>query len=284
MGKINKGSVDKNKWCNACEALKKNGSDFYMNGVTNAVCKALMDNKGFDPGSDRDNCEDLHDANDCLIANLYDELDAYDVCDWKEFMCMLIPNLYNMLEAMICSECGLWNHLAMDNIDVELRIVVNGTSSSASDSYSIARNGSFWFKTSDLISAGNPYAHIEIYGKVGYCFTLKSGNKLYYKISNNKLDRIKYTIVNTGGIASTPKRTFKIPNSSSPTIWYKDMNKSFDENVNKTVAINKEGTVNPGKDSGWITVMHQIGDWVIDESVDYQIRFVNRNRDTLPNC
>lgn len=97
--------------CDACSDLQENSADFVQNGVTNAVCTSLKNDTGFNPSSDNDNCDDLNNANDCLIGNMEDEIDAYDVCDWKEYMANFVHNVWNVIKAMICSMCGLWTNV-----------------------------------------------------------------------------------------------------------------------------------------------------------------------------
>lgn len=96
------------KNCQACNDLQEKSSNFVLNGVTNAVCTSLKNNTGFNPSSGHKDCVDLEDANDCLIGNLENEINAYDVCDWKEFMRMFLGNIYNVIKAIICAICGLW--------------------------------------------------------------------------------------------------------------------------------------------------------------------------------
>lgn len=96
--------------CSACTDLREYAPNFVQNGVDATVCGSLMNNHGLNPSltSLHSNCEDLHDVNDCLIGRMTDELEAYDVCDWKEFMQKHNSNLYELLKALICSDCGQW--------------------------------------------------------------------------------------------------------------------------------------------------------------------------------
>lgn len=99
--------------CDACNNLREYAPEFVQNGVNENVCASLMNNTGLNPGLTvlHDNCDDLHDVNDCLIGRMTDELEAYDVCDWKDFMQKQNSNLYETLKAIICSTCGLWKKL-----------------------------------------------------------------------------------------------------------------------------------------------------------------------------
>lgn len=99
--------------CSACNDLREYAPNFVQNGVIDGVAASLINNTGFNPALTvlHKNCEDLNDANDCLIGRMGDELEAYDVCDWKKFMGKYIPNNYELLKAMIAGACGQWEFL-----------------------------------------------------------------------------------------------------------------------------------------------------------------------------
>ena len=94
--------------CTACNDLREYAPDFVVNGTSDEVMEHLEKNEGLSGASGHKNCGDLLDVNDCLIGNMEDELDAYDVCEWKDFMGAFIPNLYETIKAMIASACGQW--------------------------------------------------------------------------------------------------------------------------------------------------------------------------------
>lgn len=94
--------------CEACEALRQEVPSLIVNGFDDDMYTSLENNTGLSPSSGNDDCTDLHNLNDCLVGNLETEVDAYDVCDWKEFTKMLISNVWTTLKAMICAICGLW--------------------------------------------------------------------------------------------------------------------------------------------------------------------------------
>lgn len=96
--------------CNACAELQEHSPDFVVNGVTDTVANSLKNNTGINPANGHSDCQDLNDANDCLIGNMEDEVDAYEVCNWKDFMADFIHNLWSVLGAMIAAICGLWTH------------------------------------------------------------------------------------------------------------------------------------------------------------------------------
>lgn len=94
--------------CTACNDLREYAPEFVLNGTTEAVGDHLTENEGLSGAAGHNDCDDLMDVNDCLIGNMADELDSFDVCEWKDFMGAFIPNLYETLKAMIYAQCGLW--------------------------------------------------------------------------------------------------------------------------------------------------------------------------------
>lgn len=98
--------------CKACDDLKYNAPHFTANGLTDQECQSLMNNTGLDPKANHDDCEDLHNMNDCLIAGIQEDIEAYDDCDWKAWANDMMTNLYNMLKGMICAICGIWDEIA----------------------------------------------------------------------------------------------------------------------------------------------------------------------------
>ena len=107
-----------NRSCAACDRLQEDNPDFVVNGITEEVCNSLKNNTGFSTQAGHDDCTDLNDANDCLIGNMEDEVDDYEVCGWKAFMEQFIYNLWTVLKAIICSICGLWTMVTslIDNV------------------------------------------------------------------------------------------------------------------------------------------------------------------------
>lgn len=112
------------KSCEACRNLQEYAPEFVLNGVTENVENSLKNNTGFNPSSGRNDCDDLNDANDCLVGNMEDEVDAYEVCEWKEFMPDFIRNLWSVLKSIISAICGLWTRV--ERHDCELQAMVNG--------------------------------------------------------------------------------------------------------------------------------------------------------------
>lgn len=116
--------------CNACQELRETSPEFVQSGVTDKVAASLKNNMGLNPGLTvlHDDCEDLNMVNDCLIGRMTDEVEAYDVCDWKDFMKKFVSNLYETLKGIIAAICGLWikADLLCDSVDSLFDIVSGG--------------------------------------------------------------------------------------------------------------------------------------------------------------
>lgn len=97
--------------CDSCNNLMELSPQFIQNGVTDNICASLKNNAGFSNSTTRTNCDDLHDANDCLIGKHRQKLKMFDSCEWPGFMEQFIPNLYELEKAIICSDCGQWEKL-----------------------------------------------------------------------------------------------------------------------------------------------------------------------------
>ncbi len=112
--------------CKACDDLRTNAPGVLVNGIDDTACNSLKNNTGFNPSTGTDSCADLEDANDCLVGNMEEEVDAYDVCDWKEFMKKFIPNVYTVLKGIICWVCGVW--AAIENLRCQIEYLFKGVS------------------------------------------------------------------------------------------------------------------------------------------------------------
>lgn len=98
--------------CKACDDLKYNATHFVANGLTDKECQSLMNNTGLDPKANHDDCEDLHNMQDCLMEGIQEDLPSYDDCDWKTYLDDMLTNLNTMLQAIVCVICGLWDEIA----------------------------------------------------------------------------------------------------------------------------------------------------------------------------
>lgn len=97
--------------CEACDALREDAPSLICNGFDDDMCVSLQNDTGLNPSSGNTDCEDLNNLNDCLIGNQEQEVDLYEVCDWKAYMKQFIPNLWTTLKAIICAICGLWTNI-----------------------------------------------------------------------------------------------------------------------------------------------------------------------------
>lgn len=97
--------------CSACEDLRATSPNFVVNGITETECTSLGNDTGLSPSSGHNDCTDLNNINDCLVGNMDEELEAYDVCDWKEFMHKFIPNVWTTIKSIICAICGIWTYI-----------------------------------------------------------------------------------------------------------------------------------------------------------------------------
>lgn len=95
-------------YCDACEDLKTNHPNFVANGLTDTECTSLKNDTGFTPSVGHTDCEDLGNANDCLIGNMQEEIKDKEVCDWKDFTSSLVGNIHAVLSGIICAICGIW--------------------------------------------------------------------------------------------------------------------------------------------------------------------------------
>lgn len=155
--------------CDACANLQATAPNFVVNGIGDAECANLANNMGI--GGNSDDCTDLHDANDCLIGFMDDEVDAYSTCDWKVFMKEFIPNVWTMFKAIICSICGVWCKLEAMNSGIDITVGEDETD----DSYIVAGKGVSFMTVGDEdndytadISLSNYGNFVRINGSVDF--------------------------------------------------------------------------------------------------------------------
>ena len=98
--------------CAACDELREDAPNFIVNGITNTECASLKNNTGLSPSNGNDNCTDIDNMNDCLIGNMEEEVNLYDVCDWKTYTKELVGNLWSMFTAINCAMCGIWSQIS----------------------------------------------------------------------------------------------------------------------------------------------------------------------------
>lgn len=110
--------------CAACEDLRQTDPNFVVNGLTDTECTSLGNDTGLNPSKGHTDCTDLNDMNDCLVKNMENEINSYNVCSWKTYMKALVNNLWTMFKGIICALCGIWTNIhnlwnAIDNIDID---------------------------------------------------------------------------------------------------------------------------------------------------------------------
>lgn len=145
--------------CGSCDDLRTNAPEYTQQGVTNKVCNYLKNNTGL--GGKSDNCHDLDDANDCTIGLMDGEIEAYDPCEWKEFMHKFIPNLHAFNKAMVCDTCGTWSRI--ERLECLVDLLFNGVSfrigeKTDGDAYAVAGKG-----ISFLAADGGGYGTTDLY-------------------------------------------------------------------------------------------------------------------------
>lgn len=275
------------EYCAPCVQLQEESSDFYENGVTESVCNSLGQNTGFNPESGNNDCEDLKLANDCLILGNIEELPGYDVCDWKEFMEQYLPNQYNMNEAIICAICGLWGELKnirLNNLGIDVQYTV--TQSRPGYSISIDRSGNFTYFFTDWITEEpeNKYGEATLKGKADWCFSIDNDNNVNWKINSVTITTFQFTLINSEGAITKPTHTVRVPDENGTIVYQVTPTSNLNVAINKTVEVNKTGTVASGQNSGWINFCNVYGDWVLDSDIDLQVKFNNGNVDSVPIC
>lgn len=167
------------KNCAACTDLQESSPDFMQNGVSKTVYNSLINDTGFNPSSGHNDCTDLNDANDCLVGNMEEEVDAYEVCDWKTFMRKFIYNLWTVLKAIIAAICGLWTRV--NRHDCLVNTMFDGArfnvgEDTSGDAYIVAGKGVSFLKA---MAAGTNTADVHITYVAGGLFRGGGGIRLF---------------------------------------------------------------------------------------------------------
>lgn len=99
--------------CEACNTLEDISFNTAHEGIGDAECASLRKNFGLNQENTplHDNCQDMAVMLDCLIGQLIEGFDMYDICDWKEPFRVLVNNMYNLIKARDCSDCGQWDEI-----------------------------------------------------------------------------------------------------------------------------------------------------------------------------
>lgn len=274
------------EYCSSCTRLKNESSEFYINGVTDAVCESLTNNTGFNPESGHTNCQDLKDANDCLIKGDLTRLNAFNECQWKEFMGLHIPNEFNMLQALICNVCGLWSAVQnqrLNNLAVETRFRI--LQELQGMDISIDRKGNWTYKYTDwLVEGSSKYGEGTLTGSIDFCFSIDENDVISWNIRSVTLKKAAYNLINPSGAVTRPTHTVRIPDMDGEIIFQDDTSSSYVQDINKTVEFVQSGTIERGQSTDWISFLNVYGDWVEDSDMDFQIRFINNNVESVPIC
>lgn len=160
--------------CKACDDLKYNAPHFTAEGLTDKECESLMNNTGLNPKANHDDCEDLHNMNDCLIAGIQEDIESYDDCDWKLWANDMMTNLYNVLKGIICAICGIWDEIArlwnaLNRLKCLIEAIQKPRSIVVTEEYAIPGPDVSWHRIDDKYSPptieGNAYC-IRAFGSV----------------------------------------------------------------------------------------------------------------------
>lgn len=141
--------------CSVCEDLKQADPNLVVNGIGTTECASLRNDTGLSPSSGHDDCDDLNLLNDCLVGRMDKELNAYNSCDWKEFMHNFIPNVWTAFKALICAICGLWTNV--HNIWTSITQI----SASITDIYNKIAN-----INTEISTMPHEFLHAEVHGVV----------------------------------------------------------------------------------------------------------------------
>lgn len=275
------------KYCVPCNRLKEESSEFFENGVTEAVCQSLSNNTGFNAESGHNDCEDLKDANDCTIMSLVEQLPAYDVCEWKEFTEQFVANQYNMNEAMICTICGLFNSLQnvlLNNLSIDVKYEIRQATDGLS--VSLKRNGDWIFRYSDWDDSNGikKVGDGTVTGKSNFCMSVGKNKKISWTIKSITVSEFSYTSTSVVPL-SRPSITIRVPNSSGSVVYEKrNVQGNIKETINKTIELNKNGELGTGDGTDWIQFLSIYNNWQQDDEVNLYVKFKNNNVENVPTC
>lgn len=161
--------------CSACEDLRQDAPNFINYGLTDNECASLGNDTGLNPSSGNNDCTDLNNMNDCLVGNMQEEVDAYEVCDWKQFMKLFIGNVWTVLKGIICAICGIWTNIhnlwkLTERIDCLVDYLYDGVTFSIHEepsegSYVVAGKGISFYQVDQSWSAAD--VNIAYFGGLG---------------------------------------------------------------------------------------------------------------------
>lgn len=274
------------KSCKACKELKDRGIDVdCCFEIGDKECENLQNDQGFN-GKTND-CEDMHDLNDCLLGRADSGLTIHDDCDWKGYMRKLLTILYNLFKMIICAICGLWkkiHELEQQNWQINTRYGIQEATKGMSVSINRS-NGDFVFKWKDWGNAEQTeyLGEGELRGTVNFGMRSASKSSFDWQIREVVIQSMKYTSNNIRPLDFTLHLYFT--KSGEQEIYTKKHNtmSSFTDTINKTLKMNKKGNVGKGSSSGWIQFLEFFNNGTVaDDRANLQIEFKNTGQANPP--
>lgn len=104
--------------CEACATLREIAPEIEILGITESNCNSLKKNTGLVPANNHKNCIDIQYLLDCYLGTLEQKLDSFESCDYKPFVRKMLDNLYNLIQAIHCSDCGQWERIEALEVDL----------------------------------------------------------------------------------------------------------------------------------------------------------------------
>ncbi|OFI46948.1 hypothetical protein BG262_02935 [Floricoccus penangensis] len=273
--------------------MQNGNSNFCFSEVDDDICKSLANNEGINPTekSKHSDCEDLKALNDLGMGDVHNSLKFLDMCDveaWKCWLFSLVTWIWNINKAMICAICGLWDALDKQNWEINTKYEI--TEETPGMSVTIDRTtGDFEFKYSDWIKPSDPTSRIGqgiITGTVNFGMRSADNGAFDWQIRDVLVKKIEY--ISDGKNANIDFVIhLYVKDSSEQEIYTKahNSNSSFSENINKTIKIDKKGTVKKGESSGWIQFLELYNDNLqtsLDDRANVKIEFKNNNKGNPP--
>ncbi|UNT39192.1 hypothetical protein [Enterococcus faecalis] len=295
------------KNCKSCKDLKNRGIDVDCSfEIGDKECASLGDDKGFN--GKKNDCQDMHDLNDCLLGRADSALDIHDDCDWKGYLKKLVSTLYNLQKMTICAICGIWkkihwieeqiekiwkkiakmeddiDNIASQNWEINTRYGIQ--ESTKGMSVSINRgNGDFIFRWKDWGDAEQTQylGEGEIRGTVNFGMRPSSNASFDWQVRDVVIQNLSYK---TNNIRSVPFTLhLYLTRAGEQEIYTKshDTTKSFNDNINKTLKLNNNGNVGISSSSGWLQFLEFFNDGpVADDRANLQIEFKNNGKPKPP--
>lgn len=117
-------------YCGSCNDLKILQPDIKAVGMTTAICNSLKNDTGLNPSVTprHTNCDDMSLLSDCMIGGVIQDMNKYNPCDYKEALTDALTNLKLVVDALNCSNCGIWSRIhaiedRLDAIEEQIRLI-----------------------------------------------------------------------------------------------------------------------------------------------------------------